>query len=172
MTVTVKSKTPLVVLPSARRQAGLKSGQQIEFKAADGVISIRPKLPAVDDEYTPEQRRIVDAQLAESLADVKAGRIRGPFSTHEEFIASLHKDAKRLNRKNAKRPAWVDSSALPTSNGTTPRLPSNSSMRSANCRCCCSRSSTTLRSAPRDWSFYFLIQDDEYLIENIIPHPK
>jgi len=103
MTVTVKSKTPLVVPPSVRRQAGLKSGQQIEFKVADGVISIRPKAPAADDEYTPEQRRIVDAQLAASLADVKAGRVHGPFSTHEDFIASLHKEAKSLNRKKVKR---------------------------------------------------------------------
>ena len=105
MTVTVKSKTPLVVPPSVRRQAGLKIGQQIEFKVADGVISIRPKLPAADDEYTPEQRRIVDAQLAAGLADVKAGRVRGPFSTHGEFIDSLHKEAKKLNRKKSNRQA-------------------------------------------------------------------
>jgi bifunctional DNA-binding transcriptional regulator/antitoxin component of YhaV-PrlF toxin-antitoxin module len=103
MTVTVKNKTPLVVPPSVRRQAGLKSGQQIEFKVVGGVISIRPKPPATDDEYTPEQRRVVDAQLAGGLSDVKAGRVRGPFSTHEEFIESLHTEAKKLNRKKLKR---------------------------------------------------------------------
>ena len=105
MTVTVKNKTPLVVPPSVRRQAGLKSGQEIEFKVVGGVISIRPKLPTADDEYTPEQRRIVDAQLAEGLADVKAGRVHGPFSTHKEFVASLHKEAKKLDRKKTKRSA-------------------------------------------------------------------
>ena len=105
MTVTVKSKTPLVVPLAVRRQAGLKSGQEIEFKVSGGVISIRPKLPAADDEYTPEQRRIVDAQLAEGLADVKAGRVHGPFSTHKEFIASLHKEAKKLNRTKTTRSA-------------------------------------------------------------------
>jgi bifunctional DNA-binding transcriptional regulator/antitoxin component of YhaV-PrlF toxin-antitoxin module len=103
MTVTVKSKTPLVVPPSIRRKAGLKSGQEIEFQVVGGVISIRPRLP--HDEYTPEQRRIVDAELAEGLADAKAGRVRGPFSTHKEFIASLHKEARKLNRKKAKRSA-------------------------------------------------------------------
>jgi bifunctional DNA-binding transcriptional regulator/antitoxin component of YhaV-PrlF toxin-antitoxin module len=103
MTVTVKSKTPLVVPPSIRRKAGLKSGQEIEFQVVGGVISIRPRLP--HDEYTPEQRRIVDAELAEGLADAKAGRVSGPFSTHKEFIASLHKEAKKLNRKKAKRSA-------------------------------------------------------------------
>ena len=63
------------------------------------------KLPAPDDEYTPEQRRIVDAQLAEGLADVDAGRVHGPFATHKEFIASLHAEAKKLNRKKTKRSA-------------------------------------------------------------------
>lgn len=103
MTVTVKNKTPLVVPPSVRRQAGLNSGQQIEFKVLGGVISIHPKLATADDEYTPEQRRIVDAQLAKGLADVRAGRVHGPFSTHEEFIASLHTVAKKLNRRKIKR---------------------------------------------------------------------
>ena len=105
MTVTVKNKTPLVVPPSVRRKAGLRSGQKIEFRVVGGVISIRPKPAATDDEYTPEQRRIVDAQLAGSLADVAAGRVHGPFSTHKEFIESLHKETKRLNRKKSKRSA-------------------------------------------------------------------
>jgi bifunctional DNA-binding transcriptional regulator/antitoxin component of YhaV-PrlF toxin-antitoxin module len=103
MTVTVKNKTPLVVPPSVRRRAGLKSGQKIEFKVSGGVISIVPKPPATDDECTPEQRRIIDAQLAESLADVKAGRVHGPFATHKEFIASLHAEAKKLSRRKTKR---------------------------------------------------------------------
>jgi len=102
MTVTVKNKTPLVVPPALRRQAGFKSGQEVEFKVSGGVISISPKLPTADDEYTPEQRRVVDAQLAEGLDDIKAGRVHGPFATHKEFIASLHKEAKKLNRKKTK----------------------------------------------------------------------
>lgn len=103
MTVTVKGNTPLVVPSAVRRLAGLKSGQEIEFEVSGGVISIRPKSLARDDEYTIEQRRIVDAQLAESLADVEAGWVHGPFSTHKEFVASLHKEAKKLGRKKAKR---------------------------------------------------------------------
>jgi bifunctional DNA-binding transcriptional regulator/antitoxin component of YhaV-PrlF toxin-antitoxin module len=105
MTVTVKNKTPLVVPPAVRRQAGLKSGQEIEFKVSGGVISIHPKPPTADDEYTPEQRRVIDAQLAEGLDDIVAGRVHGPFSTHKEFIASLHKEAKKLSRKKTKRSA-------------------------------------------------------------------
>jgi len=69
MTVTVKNKTPLAVPPAVRRKAGFKNGQETEFRASGGVITIVPKLPSADDEYTPQQRRIIDAQLAEGLAD-------------------------------------------------------------------------------------------------------
>jgi hypothetical protein len=103
MTVAIKNKPPVVVPAAALRQAGFKRGQELEFRAAGGVITIVQKPPSADDEYTPEQRRIIDAQLAEGLADVKAGRVHGPFATHAEFIASLHKETKKLNRKRAKR---------------------------------------------------------------------
>ena len=105
MTVAVKNnnKAPLVVPPAVRREARFKSGQELEFRASGGVITIVPKLPKADDEYTPEQRAVIDAQLAEGLADLKAGRVRGPFSTHEEFIASLHQEARKLSRKKSKR---------------------------------------------------------------------
>ncbi len=105
MTVTVKNKTPLVVPPAIRRQAGLKSGQEIEFKISGGVISIHPKLPTAEGEHTAEQRRLIDAQLAGGLADVDAGRVRGPYSTHKEFTASLHEEAKKLSRHKTKRSA-------------------------------------------------------------------
>src|SRR5436309_9643600 len=90
MTVTGKSKTNLVVPPSVRRQAGIKTGDRVEFKVSGGVINIIPKLPSAQDEYTPEQRRIVNARLAESKDDLKNGRMFGPFETHEAMIAFLH----------------------------------------------------------------------------------
>jgi len=75
MAVAVKNnnKTPLVVSPAVRRRARFKSGQELELRASSGVITILPKVPSADDEYTAEQRRIIDAQLAEGLADIKAG---------------------------------------------------------------------------------------------------
>ncbi len=107
MTVAIKNnnKKALVVPPAIRRRARFKTGQELEFKASGGVITILPKLPSADDEYTPAQRRIVDAQLAKGLADIKAGRVRGPFSTHKEFIDSLHQEVKRRRAKKTKRSA-------------------------------------------------------------------
>ena len=97
MTVTVKNKTttPLAVPPSVRRRAGHKNGQDLEFRVSGGVITILPKLPAADDEYTPEQRRIIDGRLAEGLADIKAGRTFGPFDTADETIAHMKVQLRR-----------------------------------------------------------------------------
>ena len=104
MTVAFKNQKPIVVSPAALRQAGFKSGQELEVKVSIGAITILPKLPPNDEEHTAEQRRKIDAQLAEGLADIKAGRVRGPFGTHAEFIASLHKETRKLSRKRVKRP--------------------------------------------------------------------
>jgi|ERR1035437_1616104 bifunctional DNA-binding transcriptional regulator/antitoxin component of YhaV-PrlF toxin-antitoxin module len=89
MTVTVKNKIGLTVPEAVQRQAGIKIGDRLEFKVSGGIISIIPKLPTADDEYTPEQRKVIDAQLAEGLADIKAGRVYGPFDTHEALMKSL-----------------------------------------------------------------------------------
>jgi bifunctional DNA-binding transcriptional regulator/antitoxin component of YhaV-PrlF toxin-antitoxin module len=104
MTITVKNKTPLVVPPAVRRRAGLRSGQEIEFKVSGGVITILPKPPAADHEYTPEQRRAIDARLAEGLADIKAGRTFGPFNSAEEMIAHMEaRVARSATARRAKR---------------------------------------------------------------------
>jgi bifunctional DNA-binding transcriptional regulator/antitoxin component of YhaV-PrlF toxin-antitoxin module len=104
MTVTIKNKTPLFTVPDpVRRQAGFKHGDEVEFKVSGGIINIVPKLPSADDEYTPEQRSVIDARLAEGLAeglaDIKAGRVSGPFLTHKEFTTSLHKTTTKATRK-------------------------------------------------------------------------
>jgi bifunctional DNA-binding transcriptional regulator/antitoxin component of YhaV-PrlF toxin-antitoxin module len=98
MTITVESKTDLVVPRSVRRRAGLKNGQEVEFKVSGGVISIIPKLPAADDEYMPAQRRLVDARLLES----RKGPYYGPFETADEAIAFLRREIGKRNRKGGK----------------------------------------------------------------------
>ena len=64
----------------------------------------RSEFPNADDEYTPAQRRIIDARLAKSLADVKKGRTVGPFNTADEMIASMQQELKkRTSPKKLKR---------------------------------------------------------------------
>jgi hypothetical protein len=84
-----------------RRKAGFKSGQELEFKASGGVFTIIPKLPAAADEYTPEQRRMIDAELDEAAK----GPFRGPFYTAAEMIAHIKGELKaRAATKRSKRP--------------------------------------------------------------------
>lgn len=49
----------------------------------------RSKSPNADDEYTPSQRRIIDARLDESEEDLKRGRTAGPFNSAGEMIAYM-----------------------------------------------------------------------------------
>ena len=85
MTVTVKNRTPLTVPDRVRRRAGFKPGDEVEFKASGGVVTILAKLPLADEEYTPAQRRIIDARLDEA----EKGPFYGPFNTAEEMIADV-----------------------------------------------------------------------------------
>jgi bifunctional DNA-binding transcriptional regulator/antitoxin component of YhaV-PrlF toxin-antitoxin module len=48
MTVTLKNKTPLVVPPSIQRQAGIKSGDRLEFKVARRTITITAAEPPTE----------------------------------------------------------------------------------------------------------------------------
>ena len=102
VTVTVRRKVGLVVPPSVRRQAGIKAGDRLEFKASRGVITILTKSNNVEDEYTSEQRRMIDRAIARGLEDIKKGRVHGPFTAPEatEFIkAELKTRTKKRKTK-------------------------------------------------------------------------
>jgi bifunctional DNA-binding transcriptional regulator/antitoxin component of YhaV-PrlF toxin-antitoxin module len=105
MTVAVKNnnKTPLVVPSAVRRKAGFKSGEEIEFRASGGVITITPRMPNADDEYTPAERRVIDARLAKSDTDIKAGCVYGPFNTAAEMAASIEENIKKSRAAKRKR---------------------------------------------------------------------
>ncbi len=108
--VKVQHKGQVTIPTRLRKQVGISEGDFVEATVRRGKIVLTPKLvidrskfPTADDEYTPEQRRIIDARLAESEEDVKKGRLHGPFETHEDMIAFLHRAAREARRaKNAK----------------------------------------------------------------------
>ena len=97
MTVTVKSKMPLVVPPSVRRRAGFKSGDKLEFKVTAGVVTIFPEQDS-DDALTPEEEKIVrrgDSRAtpsrritcASSCSSPTAKISRGPVQVASECAA-------------------------------------------------------------------------------------
>jgi AbrB family looped-hinge helix DNA binding protein len=84
-----------MTIPSKVRSAvGLSDGDLVEVKAVGKKIVITPQLvidrskfPTADDEYTPEQRRVVNARLAEA----EKGPYYGPFKSGAEVAAFLKK---------------------------------------------------------------------------------
>ena len=105
MTVTVKNKTPLVVPPAVRRQAGFKSGDKLEFRVSGQVITILPQAPTADDDHTPPERRSVDRGIAQSEKQYAAGKSYGPFETADEAIASINANLRRRRSAAKKRTA-------------------------------------------------------------------
>ena len=113
MTTIVKvHRKGQMTLPSAIRTAmGIAEGGLIEATIFRGKVVLTPKpvvdrsgFPNADDEYTPEQRRYIDARLAKSDEDIKEGRVFGPFEMHREFITALHKESGKVERNKMKRP--------------------------------------------------------------------
>lgn len=102
MTVTVKNKVALTVPEAVRHQAGIKPGDRLEFKVSGRIITIIPQPPTADDEYTPEQRKILDAQLAEGLDDIRKGRVSSKFDTVDEMLASLKAGHKTSSRQKTR----------------------------------------------------------------------
>jgi len=109
--VKVQHKGQVTIPTRLRRQAGIAEGDLVEASFHRGKILLTPKLvidrskfPTVDDEYTPEQRRVIDARLAQSTEDIKKGRLCGPFETHEELVEFLHRHAKKARRAKTTKP--------------------------------------------------------------------
>jgi AbrB family looped-hinge helix DNA binding protein len=96
--VKVQRKGQVTIPTRLRVQVGLADGDLVEAKAERGKIVLTPKL-IVDREYTPAQRRVVDARLAESLEQAKRGHTYGPFESHEEMVTFLHREAKKAQPK-------------------------------------------------------------------------
>jgi hypothetical protein len=76
-----------------RRRARIKAGAQLEFKVSGGIINIIPKVPSADNEYTPAQRRAIDAQLVEAAK----GPYCGPFETAEAAIKFLRREIRKTS---------------------------------------------------------------------------
>jgi AbrB family looped-hinge helix DNA binding protein len=104
--VKVQSKGQMTIPRGVRSAVGLADGDIVEVSAVGNKIVITPQLvidrskfPSADDEYTPAQRRVIDARLAKSDEDIKHGRVYGPFKTHKEFIDALRRGGTKPRAK-------------------------------------------------------------------------
>jgi len=110
--VRIHRKGQMTLPTRLRALAGIAEGDLVEAAFQRGKIVLTPKLvidrskfPTAGDEYTPEQRKIIDAQLAEGLAEIRAGQTVGPFKNGGEIAAFLKKrklDARRTKLTKAR----------------------------------------------------------------------
>lgn len=109
--IKIDKNGQLTLPPALLSRLGLATGAVVEARVRAASIVLTPKaaidlsaFPTADDEYTPRQRRIVDARLAESAADLKEKRTFGPFDTSQEASASRKAQLRRAAApKKAKR---------------------------------------------------------------------
>lgn len=92
--VAVKNKFQVVIPQSVRAKIGLNVGDLLEAKVERGKITFTPK-------------SVVEGGVAESLADFKAGRSYGPFTTHAELVRSLHAETAKLRATNTRKRARI-----------------------------------------------------------------
>ena len=91
--VTVKNKYQVVIPMVLRKQIGVDIGDLMEARVERGKITFTHQ--------TLFDRELAES-VAESVADYKAGRHFGPFDNHKDFIASLHREMKKIKNKKAK----------------------------------------------------------------------
>ena len=80
--VTVKTKFQVTLPTAVRRRAGVSVGDILEAKVEGKKITLTPK-------------GLIDRELALALAEVRKGRVHGPFESAKEMIAALHRGARR-----------------------------------------------------------------------------
>src|ERR1035437_8583587 len=95
----IQNKGQVTIPTSVRRQAGLSEGDLVNFAFQRGKIVITPKLgidrsefPNADDEYTPAQRRMIDARLEAAAAEGRKGNVSAAFGNMAASPAALKAD--------------------------------------------------------------------------------
>lgn len=104
-TTKIQHKGQVTIPTHLRQQAGLNKGDLVEFAFQGGKIVITPmlvidrsKFPNADNEYTPDQRRVIDARLAEADEDIKAGRVHS-FASAKDASAFIETSALKTKGK-------------------------------------------------------------------------
>src|SRR5260370_11505097 len=92
--VRIQKKGQLTLPSQVRNRLGLAEGDFVDVKIRSTNIVITPqmvidrsKFPTADDDYTPEQRRLINARLDEG----EKGPYYGPFKSGPEVARFLTK---------------------------------------------------------------------------------
>jgi len=85
-TAKVGPKYQLVIPKQIRTATKLKIGDFLKAELRGDSILLTPMA-------------LVERDLAAAEADVKAGRVYGPFSSAKALVRSLHREAKKLKKR-------------------------------------------------------------------------
>jgi AbrB family looped-hinge helix DNA binding protein len=88
--VTVKNKYQVVIPQEVRNKIGISVGDLLEARVERGKITFSPK-------------SVVDRAIAEGLEDIRKGRVRGPFDTVDQMLASLKGKRGKSDSKKTSR---------------------------------------------------------------------
>ena len=87
--VKIGSRRQITIPAETIKRLGLNVGEELELVERDEVIVLVPRKHVGDDQawfWTDEwQQRIREAE-----ADIKAGRVAGPFESVDDLIRELH----------------------------------------------------------------------------------
>ena len=86
ITARVGPKYQLVIPKQIRDAARLKVGDFLKAELRGNGILLTPMA-------------LLERDLAAAEADVKAGRVYGPFSSAKALVRSLHREAKKLKKR-------------------------------------------------------------------------
>ena len=82
---------------------GLADGDVVDVKVSGRRIIVTPTLiidhSTTSDDETPAQRRVIDAQLAVGLEDIRKGRVSPRIDTAGELLASLKASPRTASRR-------------------------------------------------------------------------
>lgn len=100
--VKVQSRGQVTIPLGVRSRLGLESGGVVAIEAIGEkiVLTRHTGSDAADDEYTPAQRRAIDARLAVA----ERGPFFGPFKDGDEVAAFLKKQSAPRKKSTAKKP--------------------------------------------------------------------
>lgn len=86
--VKIGASRQVVIPKKIHDQLGLNPGDYLEVELRSGKVVFTPKA-------------LVDKRLEEGLADIKEGRVHGPFSSAQELVRSLRDVTKPKKTRKA-----------------------------------------------------------------------
>jgi len=88
--VPVKSKYQVVISQNVREQIGLNVGDLLEARIERGKITLTPQ-------------SLVDRGIAEGLADIREGRVHGPYRSAAEAMRAFQERTAKLSKRTKRK---------------------------------------------------------------------